>query len=292
MTDSSTTVFEPGADRVIQVLDHGFVRLVDHMGDDQRIVDAARVSYGDGTRSVRENAQLIDYLLRNDHTSPFEQVVFTFQLKMPIFVARQWIRHRMARLNEVSGRYSVLPSEMYVPESERVQAQSSINKQGSAEVLPPELNARAREVLEAGQGRAYEEYEELLELGVARELARVNLPVSLYTEMYWQMDLNNLFRFLRLRLDEHAQWEIRVFAEAIAEFVKQVVPASWAAMEEHVLRGQRLSGSELDVVRESLDLERFVAALEASGLRASRRRELLAKLGVSLPAAGVAAAAD
>ena len=292
MTDSSTTVFEPGADRVIQVLDHGFVRLVDHMGDDQRIVDAARVSYGDGTRSVRENAQLIDYLLRNDHTSPFEQVVFTFQLKMPIFVARQWIRHRMARLNEVSGRYSVLPSEMYVPESERVQAQSSINKQGSAEVLPPELNARAREVLEAGQGRAYEEYEELLELGVARELARVNLPVSLYTEMYWQMDLNNLFRFLRLRLDEHAQWEIRVFAEAIAEFVKQVVPASWAAMEEHVLRGQRLSGSELDVVRESLDLERFVAALEASGLRASRRRELLAKLGVSLPAAGVASAAD
>lgn len=292
MTDSSTTVFEPGADRVIQVLDHGFVRLVDHMGDDQRIVDAARVSYGDGTRSVRENAQLIDYLLRNDHTSPFEQVVFTFQLKMPIFVARQWIRHRMARLNEVSGRYSVLPSEMYVPEPERVQAQSSINKQGSAEVLPPELNARAREVLEAGQGRAYQEYEELLELGVARELARVNLPVSLYTEMYWQMDLNNLFRFLRLRLDEHAQWEIRVFAEAIAEFVKQVVPASWAAMEEHVLRGQRLSGSELDVVRESLDLERFVAALEASGLRASRRRELLAKLGVSLPAAGVASAAD
>lgn len=273
-------------------MDHGFVRLVDYMGDDRRVVESARVSYGDGTKSVREAAQLIDYLLRNDHTSPFEQVVFTFQLKMPIFVARQWIRHRMARLNEVSGRYSVLPSEMYAPEPQRVQAQSSSNKQGSAEVLAPEANARVREVLEAGQGRAYEEYEELLELGVARELARVNLPLSLYTEMYWQMDLNNLFRFLRLRLDEHAQWEIRVFAEAIAGFVKQVVPASWAAMEEHVLRGRRLSGTELEVVREALDLDRLMAALAASGLRRSRRQELLGKLGLEEPEVGVASAAD
>lgn len=274
------------------VLDHGFVRLVDFMGDDRRIVEAARVSYGDGTRSVREDAQLIDYLLRNDHTSPFEQVVFTFHVKMPIFVARQWLRHRTARVNEVSGRYSVMPSEMYVPEPDRVRRQAKSNKQGSSdEVLSEVENARVRELLAAGQGRAYEEYEELLEADVARELARINLPLSLYTEAYWQIDLHNLFHFLRLRLDAHAQWEIRVYGEALAGLVKEIVPLAWAAMEEHRLRGKRLSGTELEVVRSALDLGRLAEALEASGLRASRRRELLEKLGVSLPAREVAASA-
>lgn len=274
------------------VLDHGFVRLVDFMGDDRRIVEAARVSYGDGTRSVREDAQLIDYLLRNDHTSPFEQVVFTFHVKMPIFVARQWLRHRTARVNEVSGRYSVMPSEMYVPEPDRVRRQAKSNKQGSSdEVLSEVENARVRELLAAGQGRAYEEYEELLEADVARELARINLPLSLYTEAYWQIDLHNLFHFLRLRLDAHAQWEIRVYGEALAGLVKEIVPLAWAAMEEHRLRGKRLSGTELEVVRAALDLGRLAEALEASGLRASRRRELLEKLGVSLPAREVTASA-
>lgn len=274
------------------VLDHGFVRLVDFMGDDRRIVEAARVSYGDGTRSVREDAQLIDYLLRNDHTSPFEQVVFTFHVKMPIFVARQWLRHRTARVNEVSGRYSVMPSEMYVPEPDRVRRQAKSNKQGSSdEVLSEVENARVRELLAAGQGRAYEEYEELLEADVARELARINLPLSLYTEAYWQIDLHNLFHFLRLRLDAHAQWEIRVYGEALAGLVKEIVPLAWAAMEEHRLRGKRLSGTELEVVRAALDLGRLAEALEASGLRASRRRELLEKLGVSLPAREVVASA-
>lgn len=274
------------------VLDHGFVRLVDFMGDDRRIVEAARVSYGDGTRSVREDAQLIDYLLRNDHTSPFEQVVFTFHVKMPIFVARQWLRHRTARVNEVSGRYSVMPSEMYVPEPGRVRRQAKSNKQGSSdEVLSEVENARVRELLAAGQGRAYEEYEELLEADVARELARINLPLSLYTEAYWQIDLHNLFHFLRLRLDAHAQWEIRVYGEALAGLVKEIVPLAWAAMEEHRLRGKRLSGTELEVVRAALDLGRLAEALEASGLRASRRRELLEKLGVSLPAREVTASA-
>lgn len=292
MIESSTVGSESLRGRVVPVLDHGFVRLVDFMGDDRRIVEAARVSYGDGTRSVREDAQLIDYLLRNDHTSPFEQVVFTFHVKMPIFVARQWLRHRTARVNEVSGRYSVMPSEMYVPEPDRVRRQAKSNKQGSSdEVLSEVENARVRELLAAGQGRAYEEYEELLEADVARELARINLPLSLYTEAYWQIDLHNLFHFLRLRLDAHAQWEIRVYGEALAGLVKEIVPLAWAAMEEHRLRGKRLSGTELEVVRSALDLGRLAEALEASGLRASRRRELLEKLGVSLPAREVAASA-
>lgn len=292
MTEPSSVEPEPIKGRVVQVLDHGFVRLVDHMGDDRRIVEAARVSYGAGTRSVREDAQLIDYLLRHEHTSPFEQVVFTFHVRMPIFVARQWVRHRTARANEVSGRYSVMPSEMYVPAPERVRRQATSNKQGSSdEVLPEDENARVRELLAAGQERAYAEYEELLEAGVARELARINLPLSLYTEFYWQMDLHNLFHFLRLRLDAHAQWEIRVYGEALAEMVRAVAPLAWAAMEEHQLLARRLSGTELEVVRAALDLGRLAGALEASGLRASRRRELLEKLGVSLPAAPAAASA-
>lgn len=272
-------------DQRLPVLDEGFVRLVDYLGGDDRIVQAARVSYGAGTKSVRQDRELIDYLLRHHHTSPFEQVILTFHVKMPIFVARQWIRHRTARLNEISGRYSVMRDEFYVPEPEAVRFQSKRDKQGAAsEEVPAELRQRVLEALRADQAHAYQRYEALLEEDVARELARVNLPVALYTEMYWQVDLHNLFHFLRLRLDPHAQYEIRAYGEAVAQCARAVAPVASEAFEEHVLHARTLSRTELDVVRGALDEARLREALAASGLRASRRREVLEKLG--LDAAG------
>ena len=266
----------------LDVLDHGFVRLVDYLGGDARIVQSARVSYGDGTKTVREDRALIDYLLRHHHTSPFEQVILTFHVKMPIFVARQWIRHRTARLNEISGRYSVMRDEFYLPRPHEVRFQGEHDKQGSsAHEVPEHQRQQVIDALREAQGEGFRQYEGLLEGGIARELARVNLPLSLYTEMYWQIDLNNLFHFLRLRMDWHAQYEIRVYGDAIARCVRAVAPAAYEAFEEHVLHGRTLSRSELDVVRAALDPERLALALEASGLRASRRRELLTKLGVS-----------
>ncbi len=268
-------------DQEIKVLDHGFVRLVDYLGGDARIVQAARVSYGDGTKTVREDAALIDYLLRNRHTSPFEQVIFTFHVKMPIFVARQWIRHRTARLNEISGRYSVMRDEFYVPGPAEVRRQSKTNRQGGdATEVPAELRERVIALLTAGQERIYDEYEELLEDDVARELARINLPLSLYTEMYWQIDLNNLFHFLRLRMDWHAQYEIRVYGDAMAQVAQAVCPLAYQAFEEHVLHGRNFARSEIELLRSALDRDKLVAALEASGMRASRRREFLDKLGL------------
>ena len=280
----------PEADALVDVrhdvLDHGFVRLVDYLGGDARIVQAARVSYGEGTKSLREDAGLIDYLLRHGHTSPFEQVVLTFHLKMPIFVARQWIRHRTARVNELSGRYSVLRDEFYAPRPDEVRYQSATNKQGSApEEVPAALRGRVVDALTHGQRATYAAYEGLIEDGVARELARINLPLALYTEMYWQIDLHNLFHFLRLRMDWHAQYEIRAYGDAIARCARAVAPLAYSAFEEHVLHGRRLSGSELDVLRAAVDPERLRAALETSGLRPTRRRELLAKLGLEDAAA-------
>ncbi|NBC96308.1 MAG: FAD-dependent thymidylate synthase [Deinococcus-Thermus bacterium] len=269
-------------DERLEVLDHGFVRLVDYLGGDDRIVQAARVSYGAGTKSVREDAALIDYLLRHAHTSPFEQVVLTFHLKMPIFVARQWMRHRTARANEISGRYSVLPNEFYLPDPEQIRPQSRRNKQGREdESVPAELQEKVLRLLSGGQEARYAEYEELLEEGLARELARVHLSVSLYTEMYWQIDLHNLMHFLRLRMDAHAQYEIRAYGEALARCAQAVAPRAYASFEEHVLHGRRLSRSELAMVREALDEGALRAALEARGVKSSRRRELLEKLGLS-----------
>lgn len=279
----------PAADALLDerhdVLDHGFVRLVDYLGGDARIVQAARVSYGEGTKSLREDKGLIDYLLRHAHTSPFEQVVLTFHLKMPIFVARQWIRHRTARLNELSGRYSVMRDEFYVPAPHEVRYQSATNKQGSSdEEVPDELRQRVVDALNSAQEMTYRGYEEMLEAGVARELARVNLPLALYTEMYWQIDLHNLFHFLKLRMDWHAQYEIRAYGDAIARCAKAVAPMAFEAFEEHLLHGRRLSGTEVAAVRAALDVERLVAALTASGMRRSRRSELFKKLGIEDPA--------
>lgn len=268
-------------DTPLPVLDHGFVRLVDYLGGDARIVQAARVSYGEGTKTVREDRALIDYLLRNKHTSPFEQVIFTFHVKMPIFVARQWIRHRTARLNEISGRYSVMRDEFYVPRAHEVRLQSKRNRQGGSDgEVSEDLRERVIELLRRDQGEIYRSYEALLDDDIARELARVNLPLSLYTEMYWQIDLNNLFHFLRLRMDWHAQYEIRVYGDAIARCVEAVAPMAYGAFEEHILHGRAFSRSELELIRAALDPDALHAAIEESGLRKTRRRELLDKLGL------------
>jgi thymidylate synthase (FAD) len=232
-------------DRKYKVLDKGFVRLVDYLGSDERIVSAARVSYGTGTKSFREDRGLIDYLLRNEHTSPFEQVVFTFHCKMPIFVARQWIRHRTARLNEISGRYSVMKSEFYLPAPADISAQSSDNKQGRAETaVPPALRNQVLKILTTDQQKVYAQYQKLIDKGIARELARINLPLSLYTEWYWQIDLHNLFHFLKLRLDSHAQKEIRAYAEVMAKLAARVCPIAFESFENHIRGGVRLSKSE------------------------------------------------
>ncbi len=273
MAHSVVSEAEAILDKEFPVLDKGFVRLVDYMGSDERIVQSARVSYGKGTKSFREDAGLINYLLRNEHTSPFEQVVFTFHTKMPIFVARQWVRHRTARVNEISGRYSVMKNEFYVPAPEDVALQSVDNKQGrSNEQLPAELVEKVRSLLEAEQERSYASYTELLDENVARELARINLPLSLYTEWYWQMDLKNLFHFLKLRMDAHAQMEIRVYAETIHHLASLVCPAAMKAFDKHIRGGVRFSAEELTALDKVLageenplkgrDLQRFEIKLK------------------------------
>jgi len=259
-------------DREIRVLDRGFVRLVDYMGGDERIVQAARVSYGKGTTTVRRDAALIDYLMAHQHTSPFEHVVLEFHCKMPIFVARQWVRHRTARINEISGRYSVLEDEFYLPPPEQIRRQSRTNRQGrSEEEVPPELQGRVLEILRRDQAAAYASYEELLHDDIARELARINLPLSLYTQWYWQIDLHNLFHFLKLRLDPHAQWEIRQYAKALARCARAVAPMAFAAFEKHVLHARTFSAEEMEALRRLL-------AGEPNPLEGEARREFERKL--------------
>jgi thymidylate synthase (FAD) len=241
-------------DKEYSVLDKGFVRMVDYFGGDQRIVQAARVSYGEGTKTVSQDGALIDYLLRHQHTSPFEQVVLTFHLKMPIFVARQWVRHRMGRMNEVSGRYSIMKDEFYVPAADCIAPQSSDNKQGRNETPFPEFEAeKIREEFCAGQDASYRVYNDMIANGLAREIARINLPLSLYTEFYWQMDLNNLFRFLKLRLDSHAQYEIREFAKVILELTRKVAPLAVTSFENTMNTAVNFTGEEMQALRLVLD---------------------------------------
>ncbi len=240
-------------DQEIKVLDKGFVRLVDYMGGDQRIVQSARVSYGEGTKTVRQDRALIHYLIKHWHTSPFEQVQLTFHCKMPIFIARQWIRHRTARLNEISGRYSIMKDEFYVPEPAQVSFQSTNNKQGRSDSLPLEEAMAIIAQMEQEQKDAYADYTGLIDKGVARELARTNLPLSLYTEWYWQIDLHNLFHFIRLRIDPHAQYEIRVYAEALAKCAKAVAPFAYEAFEEHILGSVTFSKAECAALARMLD---------------------------------------
>ena len=241
-------------DKEIKVLDHGFVRLVDYMGSDARIVQTARVSYGEGTKTLREDAGLIDYLLRHEHTSPFEHVIFEFHAKMPIFVARQWIRHRTARLNEISGRYSVIKDEFYVPDSSSINFQNKDNKQGRAvDDVPDNLKDKVISILSKDQEAVYKNYEEMIDDDIARELARINLPLSTYTEWYWQMDLKNMFHFLKLRMDHHAQWEIQEYGRAMAKIVKAVCPLAYESFEKHMVNGARFSEHELSAIRLMLD---------------------------------------
>lgn len=267
-------------DQEIKVLDKGFVRLVDYCGGDERIVQSARVSYGAGTKSFRQDRGLIHYLLRNAHTSPFEQVSLTFHAKMPIFVARQWVRHRTAKLNEISGRYSVMKEEFYLPDPDKVSFQSESNKQGRGESLPQKEALRVIDQMANEQRAAYKGYETMLEQGVARELARANLPVSLYTEWYWTIDLHNLFHFLRLRMDAHAQYEIRVFAEAMAQCAKAVAPMAYEAFEEHILGSVQFSRAELKALLAMIDGQ----AVELEGRPLAQFEEKVAKMRAAVPA--------
>lgn len=238
----------------IKCLDKGFVRLVDVMGDDNSIVQAARVSYGKGTKSVNEDRGLIRYLMRHKHTTPFEMVEFKFHIKLPIFIARQWIRHRTANVNEYSGRYSEMKDEFYVPDLEQIRPQSTMNKQGrSDETFPDETALAIKNKLETTQEHLFSEYKELLDMEFARELARINLPLSNYTEWYWKIDLHNLFHFLRLRIDSHAQYEIRVYGEAMAQIVKEIVPLAWEAFNDYSLKALNFSEPELKALREMFE---------------------------------------
>lgn len=262
------------------VLDHGFVRVIDYMGDDTAITQAARVSYGRGTKSVSNDEGLIRYLMRHWHSTPFEMCEVKFHVKLPVFVARQWIRHRTANVNEYSARYSILDREFYIPEPSALAAQSKQNNQGRGEVLEAEEAARVLEWLKADAARSYDHYEAMIstegQQGLARELARMNLPANIYTQWYWKVDLHNLFHFLRLRADAHAQWEIRVYAELICDIVKDWVPFAYRAFEDYRLGGASLSRQQMDCIRRRLAGE--VVTQENSGMGAREWREFEALL--------------
>jgi thymidylate synthase (FAD) len=283
----------------IPVLDHGFVYLVDYMGGDEAIEQAARVSYGSGTRSVSATRGLMRYLWRHRHTTPFEMVELKFHAKMPIFVARQWVRHRTANINEYSGRYSILDKEFYVPDPGVLAAQSKGNKQGRQEVLAAGEAEAVRRLLIDDAERAYEHYEYLINddgsgapvdaerASLARELARMNLSLNFYTQWYWKIDLHNLFHFLRLRMDNHAQYEIRVYADAMAQIVADLVPIAWEAFEDYDAGALTLSRPEQSALAAlwtartagSLTPEDVITAATAAGLTSKREQdELLAKL--------------
>ncbi len=257
------------------VLDHGLVRVVDYMGDDSAIVQAARVSYGRGTKSVQNDEGLIRYLMRHWHSTPFEMCEIKLHVKLPVFVARQWIRHRTASVNEYSARYSILDREFYIPAREALAAQSSVNNQGRGESLGDEEAARVLDWLREDATQAYDHYEAMIsqegQQGLARELARMNLPMNVYTQWYWKTNLHNLFNFIRLRADPHAQYEIRVYAEAIAGIVRDWVPYAWAAFEDYRMGGVSLSAKGVEVLRRRLRGE--VVTQETSGMSKGEWRE-------------------
>ncbi len=234
----------------LPVLDHGFIRVVDYMGNDNAIVQMARVSYGEGTKSVNEDAGLIKYLMRHRHTSPFEGCEVKLHLKMPIFIMRQWIRHRTANVNEYSARYSVMKDEFYIPPVENLRLQSKTNKQGSEGKLSPEDAQRLIDILIKDNATAYEHYEGQLEEGVSRELARIGLSLNTYTECYWKMDLHNLLHFCSLRSDSHAQKEIRDYSDVILhKIIKGWVPATYEAFLNYNMFSKRFSKKEMDVLK-------------------------------------------
>ncbi len=275
--------------RAMPVLDHGFVRVVDYMGDDAAVVQAARVSYGRGTKKVSEDRGLINYLMRHRHTTPFEMCEIKYHVKLPIFVARQWIRHRTANVNEYSARYSILDNEFYVPKPEHLAAQSAMNRQGRDAVLAGKEAERVFNLLKQDAELVYEHYLEMLNegeagapldperSGLARELARMNLSLGFYTQWYWKTNLHNLMHFLSLRADAHAQYEIRVYAETMLDTLKRWCPISHDAFVEYRLGGTHLSKTGLAIVKRLLAGEKVEQ--KSSGLSAREWRELMAALG-------------
>ena len=268
----------------IPVLDHGFVRVVDYMGDDAAVVQAARVSYGRGTRKVSEDSGLIRYLMRHRHSTPFEMCEIKYHIKLPIFVARQWIRHRTANVNEISARYSILDREFYLPAPEHLAAQSATNRQGRGDILDGPEATRVLDLLRDDATRTYDNYAWLLNeeqadpdrRGLARELARMNLTLNTYTQWYWKADLHNLLSFLSLRADPHAQWEIRAYAEAMLDTVRAWVPATYDAFKEYRLGAVTLSAAMLATVRRMLAGETVGQA--ESGLSKREWSELMQTL--------------
>jgi thymidylate synthase (FAD) len=275
----------------LPVLDHGFVRVVDYMGDDAAVVQAARVSYGRGTKRVNEDRGLIQYLMRHRHTTPFEMCEIKYHVKLPIFVARQWIRHRTANVNEYSARYSILDNEFYLPSPEHLAVQSTSNRQGRGDALPPEEAARVLDLLREDAARSYRDYAYMLNedesgkpvderrSGLARELARMNLSLNFYTQWYWKTDLHNLLHFLSLRADAHAQYEIRVYAEAMIDTLERWVPLCAEAFRQYRLGGALLSASALAVVKKMIAGESVDQA--SSGMSKREWSELMQVLGRS-----------
>ena len=273
----------------IPLLDHGFVRVIDYMGDDGAVVQAARVSYGKGTKKVSEDRGLIHYLMRHRHTTPFEMCEIKYHVKLPIFVARQWIRHRTANVNEYSARYSILDNEFYLPAPEQIAAQSRSNRQGRGEVLSPAEQQRVLDLLREDAQRSYRDYTVLLNQdeagnvidparqGLARELARMNLTLNFYTQWYWKTDLHNLLNFLSLRADAHAQYEIRIYADAMIETLERWVPMTAEAFRQYRLGGAHLSASALAAVKRMLAGESVTQA--ESGMTKREWTELMAVLG-------------
>ncbi|WP_341817654.1 FAD-dependent thymidylate synthase [Wolbachia endosymbiont (group A) of Pherbina coryleti] len=232
-----------------KVLDHGFIRVVDYMGSDSAIVQAARVSYGKGTKQISQDEVLIKYLMRHHHTTPFEMCEIKFHVKLPIFVARQWIRHRTANVNEYSARYSILDNEFYTPKPEQVAKQSDNNKQGSGEAFDPDTSKEIIDSLTNDSNLVYSHYEKFIEQGLAREIARTNLMLNYYTQFYWKIDLHNLLHFLKLRADKHAQYEIRVYAEVMLDIIKKWVPLAYNAFVEYCLESACISRTGLEIIR-------------------------------------------
>lgn len=272
----------------LPVLNHGFVRVIDYMGDDGAIVQAARVSYGKGTKKVSEDQGLINYLMRHRHTTPFEMCEIKYHVKLPIFVARQWIRHRTANVNEYSARYSILDNEFYLPKREHLAAQSTINRQGRGNVLGAEQSKKVLALLQKDSERAYENYTWMLnDKGdgtplnpkrdmLARELARMNLSLNFYTQWYWKIDLHNLFHFLSLRADAHAQYEIRAYADVMLETVKRWVPLAYHAFMEYKMHGAYFSKTSLGILNRMLAGETVIQ--ETSGLSKREWNEFMGSL--------------
>ena len=275
----------------IEVLDHGFIRVIDYMGDDSSIVQSARVSYGKGTKKISNDKGLIKYLMRHRHSTPFEMCEIKFHIKLPIFIARQWIRHRTANVNEYSARYSILDKEFYIPSAENLAAQSAINNQGRGDALTDDEASNVIQILKKDAEQTYSNYETLLnessegniidesKSGIARELARMNLTLNTYTQWYWKIDLNNLLHFLALRADDHAQYEIRVYADAMLDIVKKWVPLTYEAFEDYRIGGTELSAKEVNLMRKLLKGEKV--SFEEEGLSKREWIELQRKFEIS-----------